>query len=72
MELSTATFLLPLLVSNSLCVCFFYHYYRALHIAVVQGEFAMVCKLIQLLIWARRGLDIYNNLRQVKKKKKII
>ncbi|KAM7383203.1 hypothetical protein PAMP_002874 [Pampus punctatissimus] len=36
----------------------------ALHIAVVQGESAIVCKLIQLLLWARRGLDIYNNLRQ--------
>ncbi|XP_074511025.1 B-cell lymphoma 3 protein homolog [Sebastes fasciatus] len=36
----------------------------ALHIAVVQGELAIVCKLIQLLLWARRSLDIYNNLRQ--------
>ncbi|KAM7421200.1 hypothetical protein PAMA_015383 [Pampus argenteus] len=36
----------------------------ALHIAVVQGESAIVCQLIQLLLWARRGLDIYNNLRQ--------
>lgn len=36
----------------------------ALHIAVVQGEVAIVCKLIQLLLWARRGLDVYNNLRQ--------
>ncbi|XP_069559987.1 B-cell lymphoma 3 protein homolog [Brachyistius frenatus] len=35
-----------------------------LHIAVVQGELAIVCKLIQLLLWARKGLDIYNNLRQ--------
>ncbi|XP_034409605.1 B-cell lymphoma 3 protein homolog isoform X2 [Cyclopterus lumpus] len=36
----------------------------ALHIAVVQEELALVRKLIQLLLWARRGLDIYNNLRQ--------
>ncbi|XP_070691599.1 B-cell lymphoma 3 protein homolog [Pempheris klunzingeri] len=36
----------------------------ALHIAVVQGEFAIVYQLIQLLMWARRSLDIYNNLRQ--------
>ncbi|XP_062278193.1 B-cell lymphoma 3 protein homolog [Scomber scombrus] len=36
----------------------------ALHIAVVQGELAIVCKLINLLLWAHRGLDIYNNLRQ--------
>ncbi|XP_070768544.1 B-cell lymphoma 3 protein homolog [Enoplosus armatus] len=36
----------------------------ALHIAVVQGELAIVCKLIHLLTMARRGLDIYNNLRQ--------
>ncbi|XP_035527522.1 B-cell lymphoma 3 protein homolog [Morone saxatilis] len=36
----------------------------ALHIAVVQGELGIVYKLIQLLLWARRGLDIYNNLRQ--------
>ncbi|XP_069393163.1 B-cell lymphoma 3 protein homolog isoform X2 [Paralichthys olivaceus] len=36
----------------------------ALHIAVVQGELAIVCTLIHLLLWARRGLDIYNNLRQ--------
>ncbi|XP_071325726.1 B-cell lymphoma 3 protein homolog [Trachinotus anak] len=36
----------------------------ALHIAVVQGELAIVCTLIQLLLWARRGIDIYNNLRQ--------
>ncbi|XP_031144766.1 B-cell lymphoma 3 protein homolog [Sander lucioperca] len=36
----------------------------ALHIAVVQGELAIVCRLIQLLLWARRSLDIYNNLRQ--------
>ncbi|XP_028280656.1 B-cell lymphoma 3 protein homolog [Parambassis ranga] len=36
----------------------------ALHIAVVQGELAIVCQLIQLLLWAHRGLDIYNNLRQ--------
>ncbi|XP_026225881.1 B-cell lymphoma 3 protein homolog [Anabas testudineus] len=36
----------------------------ALHIAVVQGEFAVVCKLIDLLLYAHRSLDIYNNLRQ--------
>ncbi|XP_072249992.1 B-cell lymphoma 3 protein homolog [Leuresthes tenuis] len=36
----------------------------ALHIAVVQGELNIVCKLINLLVLARRGLDIYNNLRQ--------
>ncbi|KAA8591712.1 B-cell lymphoma 3 protein homolog [Etheostoma spectabile] len=36
----------------------------ALHIAVVQGELAIVCRLIQLLLWAHRGLDVYNNLRQ--------
>ncbi|CAJ1062648.1 B-cell lymphoma 3 protein homolog [Xyrichtys novacula] len=36
----------------------------ALHIAVVQGEHAMVCKLIELLLLANRSLDIYNNLRQ--------
>ncbi|XP_060937775.1 B-cell lymphoma 3 protein homolog [Limanda limanda] len=36
----------------------------ALHIAVVQGELAIVCTLIHLLLWARRGLDVYNNLRQ--------
>ncbi|KAM6935381.1 B-cell lymphoma 3 protein homolog [Lycodopsis pacificus] len=36
----------------------------ALHIAVVQEELALVRKLIQLLLWARRGLDVYNNLRQ--------
>lgn len=35
-----------------------------LHIAVVQGELPIVHKLIQLLLLARRGLDIYNNLRQ--------
>lgn len=40
--------------------------YRALHIAVVQGELAMVYKLIELLLLARRSLDIYNNLRQVR------
>ncbi|XP_028985378.1 B-cell lymphoma 3 protein homolog [Betta splendens] len=36
----------------------------ALHIAVVQGEAAMVCTLIDLLLWAHRSLDVYNNLRQ--------
>lgn len=36
----------------------------ALHIAVVQGELAIVFKLIELLLRARRSLDIYNNLRQ--------
>ncbi|XP_044064689.1 B-cell lymphoma 3 protein homolog [Siniperca chuatsi] len=36
----------------------------ALHIAVVKGELAIVCTLIQLLMWARRDIDIYNNLRQ--------
>ncbi|XP_023265113.1 B-cell lymphoma 3 protein isoform X1 [Seriola lalandi dorsalis] len=36
----------------------------ALHIAVVQGQLATVCTLIHLLVWARRGVDIYNNLRQ--------
>ncbi|KAM9852458.1 B-cell lymphoma 3 protein homolog [Aulostomus maculatus] len=35
-----------------------------LHIAVVQGEFAIVCKLIRLVLLAGRSLDIYNNLRQ--------
>uniref|UniRef100_A0A8C2WXZ4 Uncharacterized protein n=1 Tax=Cyclopterus lumpus TaxID=8103 RepID=A0A8C2WXZ4_CYCLU len=39
-------------------------YDNSLHIAVVQEELALVRKLIQLLLWARRGLDIYNNLRQ--------
>lgn len=46
----------------SMCVCV---YYRALHIAVVQGELAIFYKLMQLLLWAHRSLDIYNNLRQV-------
>ncbi|XP_014908865.1 B-cell lymphoma 3 protein homolog [Poecilia latipinna] len=36
----------------------------ALHIAVVQGELPIVHKLIHLLLLARRGLDIHNNLRQ--------
>ncbi|XP_076008872.1 B-cell lymphoma 3 protein homolog [Genypterus blacodes] len=36
----------------------------ALHIAVVKGEVAIVHRLIYLLQQARRGLDIYNNLRQ--------
>lgn len=36
----------------------------ALHIAVVQGQLAVVHKLIDLLLMAQRGLDIYNNLRQ--------
>ncbi|XP_029959243.1 B-cell lymphoma 3 protein homolog [Salarias fasciatus] len=36
----------------------------ALHIAVVQGELGIVCKLIHLLLLADRSLDIYNNLRQ--------
>ncbi|KAL6109796.1 bcl3 [Pungitius sinensis] len=36
----------------------------ALHIAVVQEEFTLVLELIRLLLWARRGLDVYNNLRQ--------
>ncbi|XP_040021276.2 uncharacterized protein bcl3 isoform X1 [Gasterosteus aculeatus] len=36
----------------------------ALHIAVVQEELPLVRELIQLLLWARRGLDVYNNLRQ--------
>lgn len=36
----------------------------ALHIAVVQGESDIVCKLIHLLLLAHRSLDIYNNLRQ--------
>ncbi|XP_026173696.1 B-cell lymphoma 3 protein homolog [Mastacembelus armatus] len=36
----------------------------ALHIAVVQGELAIVWKLIHILQWAHRNLDIYNNLRQ--------
>ncbi|KAM9310600.1 B-cell lymphoma 3 protein homolog isoform 2-T2 [Pholidichthys leucotaenia] len=36
----------------------------ALHIAVVQGKMDIVCKLIRLLLWAGRSLDIYNNLRQ--------
>ncbi|XP_059195560.1 B-cell lymphoma 3 protein homolog [Centropristis striata] len=36
----------------------------ALHIAVVQGQYAIVCNLIQLLLLARRSLDVYNNLRQ--------
>nr|XP_057910126.1 B-cell lymphoma 3 protein [Doryrhamphus excisus] len=36
----------------------------ALHIAVVQGELALVSQLIHLLLWAGRTLDIYNNLRQ--------
>ncbi|XP_068180191.1 B-cell lymphoma 3 protein homolog isoform X2 [Antennarius striatus] len=35
-----------------------------LHIAVVQGELAIVYKLIHLLLLAHRSLDIYNNLRQ--------
>ncbi|XP_077430658.1 B-cell lymphoma 3 protein isoform X3 [Vanacampus margaritifer] len=37
---------------------------RALHIAVVQGELAVVRQLIHLLECAGRSLDIYNNLRQ--------
>lgn len=45
-------------------MCLFFFNYRALHIAVVQGELTIVCKLIQLLLLARRSLDIYNNLRQ--------
>lgn len=45
-----------------MCVCV---HYRALHIAVVQGELAIFFKLIHLLLWAHRSLDIYNNLRQV-------
>lgn len=40
-------------------------YYRALHIAVVQGELAIVCRLINYLLLDCRSLDIYNNLRQV-------
>ncbi|XP_077383355.1 uncharacterized protein bcl3 [Festucalex cinctus] len=36
----------------------------ALHIAVVQGELAIVRQLIHLLQCAGRSLDIYNNLRQ--------
>ncbi|XP_015805814.3 B-cell lymphoma 3 protein homolog [Nothobranchius furzeri] len=36
----------------------------ALHIAVVQGEMSIVCKLIRLLLLAHKGLDIHNNLRQ--------
>ncbi|KAM9723444.1 B-cell lymphoma 3 protein homolog [Menidia menidia] len=36
----------------------------ALHIAVVQGELNIVCKLVELLMLAHRCLDIYNNLRQ--------
>ncbi|XP_047455020.1 B-cell lymphoma 3 protein homolog [Mugil cephalus] len=36
----------------------------ALHIAVVKGELAFVSKLIQLLLLAHNGVDIYNNLRQ--------
>ncbi|KAM3873286.1 B-cell lymphoma 3 protein homolog [Diretmus argenteus] len=36
----------------------------ALHIAVVQGERAVVYNLIHLLVLAHRDLDIYNNLRQ--------
>ncbi|XP_068615362.1 B-cell lymphoma 3 protein homolog [Brachionichthys hirsutus] len=35
-----------------------------LHIAVVQGELAVVYNLIHLLLLAHRSLDIYNNLRQ--------
>uniref|UniRef100_A0A8C5D7N5 B-cell lymphoma 3 protein-like n=1 Tax=Gouania willdenowi TaxID=441366 RepID=A0A8C5D7N5_GOUWI len=38
--------------------------FRALHIAVVQGEFSIIHRLIHLLMKARRSLDIYNNLRQ--------
>uniref|UniRef100_UPI0037E80BD4 B-cell lymphoma 3 protein homolog isoform X2 n=1 Tax=Semicossyphus pulcher TaxID=241346 RepID=UPI0037E80BD4 len=36
----------------------------ALHIAVVQGKQVIVRQLIQLLLLARKSLDIYNNLRQ--------
>ncbi|XP_010892434.1 NF-kappa-B inhibitor epsilon [Esox lucius] len=36
----------------------------ALHIAVVQGQEALVHRMIQLLEVARKDLDIYNNLRQ--------
>lgn len=64
MELSSATVLFQLLLWNCSSVCFIH--YRALHIAVVQGKLAIVYKLIQLLLLARRSLDIYNNLRQVK------
>lgn len=50
-------------MSKSLSTC---SHCRALHIAVVQGEMPIVYRLIELLLWARRGFDIYNNLRQVK------
>ncbi|XP_034029908.1 B-cell lymphoma 3 protein homolog [Thalassophryne amazonica] len=36
----------------------------ALHIAVVKGELAVIHTLVSLLVWAQRGVDIYNNLRQ--------
>ncbi|KAG7457247.1 B-cell lymphoma 3 protein [Solea senegalensis] len=36
----------------------------ALHIAVVQGELAVVCTLIHLLLLAAKSVDVYNNLRQ--------
>ncbi|XP_056142602.1 B-cell lymphoma 3 protein homolog [Lampris incognitus] len=36
----------------------------ALHIAVAQGDEAVVCMLINLLLLARRDLNVYNNLRQ--------
>lgn len=49
----------------SLCVLLFHC--RALHIAVVQGQLSVVYKLIQLLLLARKSLDIFNNLRQVNK-----
>lgn len=36
----------------------------ALHIAVARGEKVLVLRLIELLVLAKRDLDIYNNLRQ--------
>lgn len=40
--------------------------YRALHIAVVQGQEAQIQRMILLLGLVHTDLDIYNNLRQVR------
>ena len=42
-----------------------YIHYRPLHIAVVQCNTAMSLKLIRVMVLADKGLNIYNNLRQV-------
>jgi hypothetical protein len=40
--------------------------YRALHIAVAQGQEAQIQRMILLLELVHTDLDIYNNLRQVR------